>query len=228
MAATSTEPRCAPMARSSISVAIAAVSQAAFRGELGAAGFRRQGNYLLRDSREPIHGINFQASRGNAVPLSRFTVNLIVTSESLYRYWTAKPLPRNPITTLFPVRHRIGPFSPDKGGWWDVDDGTDIDKLCHEVVDVLLRQGLPFFADFQSHAMFLDRLRQGRGVPGTTRALGYLIHGMLAKDQGFEDEARRELQKAISGAELSPFGQNVLAIAGRSGISGVGGDEHRN
>jgi hypothetical protein len=228
MAVTSTDPRRRLMSRSSVLLAIAAVSKAASKSELLAAGFRRQGNHLLRDAHGLIHGIRFQASRGSAVPLGRFTINLIVTSESFLRYWTEKPLPRNPIVIPFPVQHRIHSLSPAKASWWEVDGGTNIEELCHEVTGVLLRFGLPFFEDFQSPVTFLDRLRERRGAPGTTRAQGYLVHAMLAKDQGFEEEARRELQKAFDGAEFSPFGQTVLAIADRLGIAGIGKNERRN
>jgi hypothetical protein len=209
------------MTRSNATNAIAAVSKAAFKNGLQAAGFRRQGNHLLRLSNELINGIHFQASRGFATPLGRFTINLVVTSESLYRYWIDQPLPANPTTGLFPVQHRIGLLLPDKKGWWEVGDNPNLEELANEVTAVILRYGLPFFDHFASPTLFLDWLRSGKAAPGATGPQSDLVHAMLAKDAGFEDEARRVLHKAFNEAKSSGFRATILLIAKRLEISGV-------
>jgi hypothetical protein len=131
------------------------------------------------------------------------------------------PLPKNPITALFPVQYRIGQLLPDKKGWWEVSNDTNLEALAAEVTDVILQYGLPFFDNFSSPERFLDWLRSGKAAPGTTRAQSDLVHAMLAKDAGFEDEARLALQKAFNEAKHPGFQATVLKIANRLEISRV-------
>jgi hypothetical protein len=192
--------------------AIRAASKAAFHGGLRAAGFRRQGNHLHRRSGGLIHAFNFQASRGMAVPNGAFTVNLLVTSEHLYRCWTGRPLPANPATVFFPIQARVGLLMPQrKDLWWSVE--TEPTRLCREVVDVLVTYGLPFFDTLSSVDALLEQLRKG----GARRGLmtdAHLIHAMLAKEKGFDDEAAEQIREALAKA-AAPFRETVMRMAER-------------
>src|SRR5690348_54537 len=129
--------------KSQTAVVLRAASKAAFDGGLGAAGFRRQGHHLHRRSDGLVHGFNFQASRGMAVRAGAFTVNLLVSSESMYRCWTGR-VPANPATMFFPIQRRIGSLMPERDDqWWSAE--TEPTILSHEVAAALVTHGLPFF-----------------------------------------------------------------------------------
>jgi hypothetical protein len=206
------------MSTSPVQIAIRAASKAAFDNGLKAAGFRRQGNHLHRPSHDLIQAFNFQASRGSAVPLGEFTVNLVVTADFIYRHWIGRPLPKNPAAALFPIQQRIGLLMPQREDkWWPAD--ADIDALCVEVGHVLVAYGLPFFAAFPSVNALLERLRSGTGAPGMSPAQATLLHAMLAKEKGFDDEAEQQIRGAFEDARGSGFQETVGTIARRLGIA---------
>jgi hypothetical protein len=210
------------MATTPVQKAIREVSKAVLEHGFRAAGFRRQGHHLHRSFNDVIHGIHFQTSRWSTAPLGEFTVNLSVTADSLYRYWTGHPLPSNPATATFPINQRIGSLMPERlDRWWKVNTHTDIDALCREVSDALVTYGLPFFDTFPSLESILEGLRKGSSFPGM---MGYqgpatLIHAMLAKDSGHEDEAERKICQALEDAGTSLFRETVLLVAHRLSIS---------
>jgi hypothetical protein len=190
-----------------------AVSRAAFDGGLRAAGFRRQGNHFHRHSNGLIHAFNFQASRGMAIPNGAFAVNLLVSSEYLYRCWTGR-LPANPATMFFPISERIGLLMPQREDkWWPVDREPTI--LGREVADALVTCGLPFFDAFPSADALLTLLRDGSRVPGVLMTDVHLVHAMLAKEKGRDEEAAQQLRQALEKAGPSSFRETVLRIAER-------------
>jgi len=199
--------------KSATETAIGAASKAAFDGGLREAGFRRQANYLHRQSGGLIHAFNFQASRGSAVPRGEFTVNLLVTSEFIYRCWAGR-VPANPATMFFPIQQRIGHVMPQREDWWWPVDG-DIDSLCREVSDALVTYGLPYFDTFPSTDALLEQLRRGWQTPRGLMAAPHLVHAMLAKEKGLDDEAAQQLRYALNKAGESSFRETVLRIAER-------------
>ncbi len=194
-------------------MALRAASKAAIQGGLREAGFRRQGNHLHRRSDGLIHAFNFQASRGMAVPLGAFTVNLLVSSEHMYRIWTGR-VPANPATMFFPIQRRIGSLMPQpEDRWWSV--GTELTLLSQEVAHALVTHGLPFFDAFPSADALLEQLRdRSQALPGLMTDT-HLVHAMLAKDKGLEAEAAAQLREALEKAGSSPFRATVLKIAER-------------
>lgn len=206
------------MSTSPVQIAVRAASKAAFDNGLKAAGFRRQGNHLHRRAHDLIHAFNFQASRGSAVPLGEFTVNLVVTADFIYRHWMGRPLPKNPAAALFPIQQRIGSLLPQRQDtWWRAD--ADIESVCIEVRQALVTYGLPFFADFPSVDALLERLRTGRGAPHMSPGQAALLYAMLAKEKGFDEEAGWQIRTALEMAEASEFRETVRTLARRLGIA---------
>ena len=194
-----------------------AVSRAAFDGGLRKAGFRRQGNHFHRQSNGLIHAFNFQASRGVAVPNGAFTVNLLVSSEYIYRCWAGR-VPANPAARFIPIQWRIGLLMPEREDkWWPVD--AEIGGLSREVSHALVTYGLPFFDTFSSADALLEQLRQGldarRGFVGDT----HLVRAMLAREKGLDDEAAQQLRQALERAGTSSYRETVLRIAKRLEIA---------
>src|SRR5689334_3780539 len=134
------------MAASSVQSAIRDVSKSIYLSQFRGFGFRRQGNHLHRRSQDLIHAFNFQASRSKA---GDFTVNLLVSSEALYRHWTGRPLPKNPATAFFPIQQRIGILmSGGQDRWWTINAEREV--LSRDVRHALVKYGMPFFDAFPS------------------------------------------------------------------------------
>src|SRR5579864_6927022 len=189
--------------KSATETAIRAASKAAFHGGLRQAGFRRQGNHLHCQSGGLIHAFNFQASRGMAVPNGAFTVNLLGSSEHLYRSW-AGHVPANPATMFFPIQRRIGSLMPEREDrWWSAE--TDAAIISQEVADALVTYGLPFFDAFPSADALLAQLRDRSRVQRGLMTDARLVHAMLAKEKGLDNEAAQQLREALEKAGSSSF-----------------------
>jgi hypothetical protein len=127
-------------------------------------------------------------------------------------------LSANLATALFPVQQRIGFLLPDgHDHWWTVTSSDPIAELADEVTHALLRYALPFCDEFSSSSALLDRLRQGRGLPGLTEAQGWLVHAMLAQRYDAGEEARAQLGRALERAGTSPFRSTIVTIGHRLG-----------
>ncbi|MFN8441762.1 MAG: DUF4304 domain-containing protein [Caldilineaceae bacterium] len=204
------------MTKSVTTSAITEVSKFAYNEALKSLGFKRIGNHLFRPSHDLFHGIHFQASRWGSLQEGSFTINLIVTSESLYKFYTGSPLPRNPATALFPIQQRIGRLLPQRQTyWWSITSNTDVGALCREVTSALTQYALPFFADYPDSSALLNRLRQGKGLPGLAQPVCRLAHAMLAREAGCLDEATAQIRTLITEAGTS---DRILLIASRIGI----------
>lgn len=199
--------------------AVAAASKFAYANGLKAAGFKRTGSHLYRPSADLFHGIHFQASRWGSADEGAFTINLVITSEALYRTWTGKELPRNPASALFPVQKRIGHLMPAKRDlWWEVTPTTDIDVIKHEVSDAIDAYALPFFAEYLDGTSMLQRLRQNESLPGVYRGQAPLVHAILAQGLGLREEAKVQLRRASIDAGKSSFQSTVSTVAQRLGF----------
>jgi len=141
-----------------------ATEQAMTEG-LNSCGFRKLGQHLYRDTGEVIHGVHFQASRFGLHDEGSFTVNLVVTWPTLYESYVGHSFPNNPATAGFPGSVRIGNLTGNGHDyWWDVDDQTDLNKLSHDVVGMLLKLALPFFDRFPDKKSVLAAFRADRAT----------------------------------------------------------------
>jgi Domain of unknown function (DUF4304) len=207
------------MSPSSTVRAIGAASRAVAALGLRDAGFKRRGNHLHRTGERIVHAVHFQASQWGSATSGSFTVNLVVTNPFMFETWTGRPFPSNPASALFPIVMRIGSVMPaQRDHWWEVGEGTDVDVLSREVASAVIEHGLTFFEPFKSCALILERLREGRGLPGLTEPQLPLVHAMLATEAGDQGEARAQLMMAYTRAGTSPFRETVQRIADRLGI----------
>jgi hypothetical protein len=200
--------------------AVRASSREAAESGLRAAGFRRQGNHLNRLNGELVHGIHFQASQWGTARDGSFTVNLVVTSEFLYRAWTGEPLPANPATALFPIAQRIGLLMPGRSDyWWRVSAEIDVDSVAAHVATMVVEHALPFFAAFADHDAILACLRNGRAPNGLLQGQIPLVHAMLAARAGCLAEAKERLESAVALAGASAFRKTVILVGSRLGLA---------
>jgi Domain of unknown function (DUF4304) len=208
------------MRRSVTQTAIRASSSTAFSGGLRAAGFSREGNHLHRPAGEVIHAVHFQASQFNEAIDGSFTVNLVVTSEFLFKAWTGDSLPRNPATALFPIVVRIGWLMPCRSDhWWRATADTNIDSLAADVARTIIDYGLPFFASYTDHGAILTSIQAGHAVSGIHPGHLPLVHAMLAAQAGVLSEAKKQLDSAWATAGESPFRRTIELVGSRLGIS---------
>jgi len=64
-------------------------------------------------------------------------------------------------------------------------------------------------------AGFRRQLRRGWQTPRGLMAAPHLVHAMLAKEKGLDDEAAQQLRYALNKAGESSFRETVLRIAER-------------
>lgn len=176
----------------------------------------RKGNHLYRQSEDLFHGINFQTSNWNASEAGQFTINLVITSPSIFSACLGKPFPSNPGAAYFPIFERIGLVMPPprKDIWWDVSPETDLDALSAEVCEKVVEHGLLFLNTYPSGLAILKKLRSYQSIP--IHQFRPFIHAILAMEAGFDDEARQILQREV---ELSlNHVQRTTEIAGNLGL----------
>jgi hypothetical protein len=177
--------------------AVAKVSRDAFARHFKADGFKKKGNHLYRQHEDVFHGVQFQASHWNSSEHGKFTINLVVTSPSMFSLCLGKPFPSNPASADFPLTERIGLVMPPprRDIWWEVSPETDLDALSADVCEKLVQYGLPFFAMYPNGLAILKRLRSSQPIP--IHQFRPLVHAILAKEAGFGNEARQVLQQEI-------------------------------
>lgn len=215
------------MAQSNASTAIAAITEKALDLGLGAAGFRRQGSHLIRHVNGMIHGIHFRAARGTGSPLGTFTLSVVVTSETLYQAWAGTALPRNPATVLFPLCQGIVQLAPGTPVMWDVRDPQEINRISDDVANLIIAKVLPFLEQYRSPMLFLERIREAAVPRAYPPCWWDLVRAILAKNEGFDDEAHQALRRAHDNAIPVGFRQTVLQMAKRLGVTAIS-DQHAN
>ena len=185
---------------------------------LASAGFKRKGIHLHRKIGELFHAIQFQASQWGTAAEGKFTVNLIVTSSSLYTQWIGRPFPANPASALFPIQMRIGSLIPQRcDRWWPVDSETDISSLAIEVASTVEQYAMQFFMLYESNELLLAQLRQ-RNCPGCTTPLAAVVHALVANNLGYHTEAVEACQRALSESNVPAFSERVISLAQTLGL----------
>jgi hypothetical protein len=185
---------------------------------LASAGFKRNGIHLNRKVGELFHAIRFQASQWGTAAEGKFTVNLIVTSPSLYTEWIGRPFPANPASALFPIQMRIGSLTPQRyDHWWQVDSETDISSLATEVASTIEQYAMQFFTLYESNELLLAQLRQGN-CPGCTSPQRAVVHALVANNLGYQAEAVEACQRALSESNVPAFSDRVIGLAQKLGL----------
>jgi len=177
-------------------------------------GFKRQAPHFWRETDGLFHSVNFQASQWGTSEAGQFTLNLGVSSPSLYSIFTGRSFPKNPGTVLWPINNRIGGLMPSRCDlWWQVTEVSDANKLGPEVADALREYAIPFFESIRTEEQFNELLLGGRPVPGLTAAQRPLVGATIAVQLGQLDVARRLLRTALNDHRGKPFESTVRNTA---------------
>jgi uncharacterized protein DUF4304 len=196
--------------------AVRQVSAQLYAQALRSLDFRRQANHLHRSVGDVVHCVHFQASQWGSASEGSFTINLVVTNPVIYELWTGNPLPSNPATAAYPVQERIGLTMPERRDlWWDVHSSTNIERLSEEVAEAVSAFGIPFLDQFPSLSALLERLRGGYTPPGLAGLQTPLVHAMVAKQLGFDAEARVQIDGALANTKMGGFRDAVQRVAER-------------
>ncbi|EMY78282.1 PF14137 domain protein [Leptospira weilii serovar Ranarum str. ICFT] len=181
--------------------------------------FKRLGNHLYRNSNDLIHCIHFQYSQWNSGENGKFTINLAIVSESLYKFWTGNSLPKNPATALWPIQVRLSSLLPEKfDKWWTVDLNTNLVILTKEIIECLQAYALPFFSKYSSINELFDELKFDKSIPGIFESQRPLLLAMIYKLKQNEKESIKLIQKAFHESEGSRFQETVVLLANRLGL----------
>jgi hypothetical protein len=177
-------------------------------------GFKRRAPHFWRETDGIYHVVNFQASQWGTSEEGKFTVNLGVSSPSLYSGFTGREFPKNPGAVLWPIYNRIGGLMPSRcDHWWQVTDRTDSDELGLEVAAALRDHALPFFERIRTAEQFNALLLSDQPIAGVTAGQRPLIGATLAVQLGQIDQARRLLVAALADHRGRPFESTVRNVA---------------
>lgn len=199
--------------------AIRAISAGAVSALLTPAGFKRRSPHFWRLSSDLYHCVNFQASQWGTHEEGSFTINLALTSPTLYFAFTGNPFPKNPASALWPVNLRIGRLMADpRDHWWPVSPSSDLGDLSDSVVSVLRDYALPYFDRFASQRSLMHAVLDGDRVPGILDSQRQLLGAMLAASSGDSSQARTLLAAARTRHQGKPFESTVTSAALRLGV----------
>lgn len=197
--------------------AIRVVSRKLAASELKGAGFRRSGIHLIRQTEEVIQAVHLQASRWGSKEKGAFTVNLVITWQSIYETWINEQFPKNPATALFPTPVRIGELSPERlDHWWDVNGSTDVEQLSADVLEVLVTLALPFFDRLTSKQSYYDELRSGRSFRPDFRSK--IAQAIVAHELGLKQASASILNDVINESPIEEFQNSVSSLASRLSV----------
>jgi hypothetical protein len=190
--------------------AIAAISGGPCATVLKPRGFRRNAPNYWRETEGIFQSINFQASQWGSHAEGSFTINLGVTSPTLYEVFTGRDLPKNPAGLLWPVNRRIGSLMPSRCDlWWKVDERTDLAKLGREVASSLEEIALPFLDVVRTPEQLYAAVLSDSSVTGLTEAQLVLVRATLAVQLGDKATARALLDDALDKYRGKPFETTV-------------------
>ena len=193
---------------------IRAISAGPVASLLAPNGFRRRAPHFWRETDGIYHSVNFQASQWGTSAEGQFTLNLGISSPSLYSGFMGREFPKNPGAVLWPIYNRIGGLMPSRCDlWWQVTDRTDPNVLGLEVAAALRDYALPFFERIRTAEQFNALLLSDQPVAGVTEAQRPLIGATLAVQLGQIDEARRLLCTALNDHRGKPFESTVRNVA---------------
>lgn len=182
-------------------------------------GFRERSGHFYRQSGDLFHGIHFQASRYGTRTTGNFTVNLVITSPSLYGYWTGGRLPPSPANALWPIHFRIGFLCPESRDlWWAIDPDTDISAVAEDVKSRLVQYALTFFLHYPHSDALLQAIETGSLPTSLFIRETEFVHAMLLVDRGQRKKAASVLQIEATSCNYPPRQELVLKIADRLGI----------
>jgi hypothetical protein len=186
---------------------------------LKANGFKRKAPHFWRENEGIVQCVNFQASQWGSSEAGSFTINLGVTSPTLYSAFTGREMPKSPASVLWPVNKRIGHLTPDSRDlWWKVGDGTDIDQLGKEVAFTLAAYALPFLDSLRTPQLFHAAVLSGKSVIELPEGQSLLVRAALAAQSGEGGTAQSLLEDACRKYKGKPFEAAVRRIAAALGM----------
>ena len=161
--------------------------------------------------------MNFQASAWGAQEAGRFTINLGISSPALYEGFIGRKFPKVPAAALWPVSARIGfVMQEPRDLWWEVDNGTDIAKLGHQVADTLQNYAVPWFESLATRKELIDAFEHRTALlGGVFPAQVPLVLAILAAEDGDSTRARSILGSALEDWRGKPFEETVRRVADR-------------
>lgn len=205
------------MGASVTQAAVRKVSEA-LKPVLVSNGFVRRSPNFFRAEDSVHHIVHFQCSQWGSSDSGRFTLNLIVTTPSLFSGFTGKPFPKNPTSASWPISQRLGILVDGRDTWWDVDGKTDPSLIADELIDKYIPQAMEFFGSYQSlqsieHA--LNHATEYGDVPGIFPAQVPLALAIIAYDHGDEQLATEHLEGAYAKNAGSSFTQTIDKVCAR-------------
>lgn len=182
--------------------------------------FKKIGNHFHRHEGDIIHCIHFQSSQWNSGATGQFTVNLIITSEPLYKIWTGKSMPKNPATAMWPIQVRLGMLAPrNSDKWWPLAEGISPEAIAIEITKMIEDYGLPFFSRYSSIDDILKETSKDQ--KGSAMFVHkQIVRAIILSINGDQTGAKRELEAGIEALKKKGIsGEVYLTIAERLNIS---------
>jgi len=143
-------------------------------------------------------------------------VNLCVTAEPLYRFWTGKPLPRNPATAGWPIQVRLGDVCPEgHDRWWNINSRTNIEKIGEDVSRRLTNYAVPFFDRFDTIDDIRKSILSDNPPAGFIEAQIPLIEAMFHTLEGNLAHAATIIEAQRAKWDGHPFLTTVTTIGDR-------------
>jgi hypothetical protein len=168
-------------------------------------GFKRKANTWNQANDTSTLVINLQSSQWNSDYAGSFTINLGVFVPQVYEICWSKNAPSFITEPQCLIRRRIGDLISEGDvkldHWWSIETSTDTAYLGGQVVDVLIRQGVPFLSQFKSlsivHDFLISNAKQNDVAPLKLIYIAIIKHLM-----GDQAGARRLLAiNAVTDAE---------------------------
>ncbi len=183
---------------------------------LNELGFKRKSPHYYRANGDLFHCIHFQASQWGSHDKGSFTVNLIVTAEKLYKYWTGASLPKNPATATWPIQVRLGDVCPEaRDKWWEIKPHTDISQVGNEIVNRIKNYGLHFFGKYNSIGDIRAAFTSPKKYAGLFQSHAPIIEAIILVEEGSMSKAEEILKKELKINQGKPFSETILKVASR-------------
>jgi hypothetical protein len=138
-------------------------------------GFKKKGQNFVRQTRDCADAINLQKSQWNTAGEAQFTINLGIYWPEVQKNFGTKELLPFPSVAQCTVQERLGGLFKGNDFWWSASPRSDAKALGQEVLDTLIKYGMPWLENGHDPRVSLAYLTKNKKSNPKIEAMRFFV-----------------------------------------------------
>ena len=181
-------------------------------------GFVRRSPHYFRKIENVYQIFNFQCSQWGSGESGSFTVNLSVTTPTLFSGFTGKNFPKNPTSVSWPISERIGNLVDNRDTWWSINNSTEPELITDQLINSYIPKALKFFETYKTIELIeqaLNKTKEYGVIPGIFPAQIPIALALIAYEHDNHHLASKYIETAYTESSGTPFVKTIDAVCNR-------------